>query len=91
MFRCQPAGCVPGSDDLDQLAGLAQQLPHPAAELDRSTAVPAVLQGVAVAARAPLPSAPPCMRQRRLPDTAGDWQGLPARVRAPHLGLWCMG
>ena len=31
------------------------------------------------------------MRQRRLPDTAGDWQGLPARVRAPHRGLWCMG
>ena len=31
------------------------------------------------------------MRKRRLPDITGDWQGLPARVRAPHLGLWCMG
>lgn len=40
---------------------------------------------------APEPLAPPCMRQRLRPDTAGDWQSVPARVRAPHLGLSIMG
>jgi len=47
---------------------------------------------------APLPSAPPCMRHRLLPFTAGDRHGLPLRVFAPHrrlesigpvLRLWC--
>src|SRR5688500_8988501 len=53
---------------------------------------------------APLPFAPPCMRQRRRPFTAGDWQGVPVRVLAPHrsawrifesrrtlISVWCMG
>lgn len=39
---------------------------------------------------APAPSAPPCMRQRALPCTAGAPQGLPLRVRAPHRGLASM-
>jgi hypothetical protein len=30
--------------------------------------------------------APPCIRQRRLPFTVGDWQGFPCRVRAVSLG-----
>jgi hypothetical protein len=33
---------------------------------------------------------PPCIRQRPL-GMAGDWQGVPFRVFAPHRGLWCMG
>jgi hypothetical protein len=33
---------------------------------------------------APVPGAPPCIRQRLLPFTIGDWQGFPCRVRAPH-------
>jgi len=34
---------------------------------------------------------PPCIRQRPF-FIAGDWQALPlAFVRAPHLGLRCMG
>ena len=33
---------------------------------------------------APDPGAPPCMRQRRLPLTAGDLQEPPERVRAPQ-------
>jgi len=33
---------------------------------------------------------PPCIRQRPF-RIAGDWQGVPARVRARQLGLRCMG
>src|ERR1700675_4849895 len=36
---------------------------------------------------APLLAAPPCIRQRRLPLTAGDRHGFPLRVRAPHRGV----
>jgi hypothetical protein len=36
---------------------------------------------------APDPGAPPCMRQRLFPLTAGDMQGLPDRVVAPQRGL----
>jgi hypothetical protein len=36
---------------------------------------------------APDPAAPPCMRQRLLPLTAGAMQGLPERVFAPHRRL----
>ena len=36
---------------------------------------------------APDPKAPPCMRQRLFPLTAGDLQGLPDRVFAPQRGL----
>ena len=36
---------------------------------------------------APDPRAPPCMRQRFLPLTAGAMQGLPERVFAPHRRL----
>ena len=32
----------------------------------------------------PDPGAPPCIRQRLLPVTAGDRHGLPERVLAPH-------
>ncbi len=35
---------------------------------------------------APLPAAPPCIRQRVLPATAGDWHGVPRRVRARQRG-----
>jgi hypothetical protein len=40
---------------------------------------------------APLPRAPPCMRQRRLPLTTGDRHGFPLRVRAWQRGLRCIG
>ena len=105
-MRQRLAGCMEGingpvtvqapslpmwSGDLDQLAGLAQQLPHAAAELDGLVAVSAMLQGIAIAGRGTAALGAPCMRQRCLPVTAGDWQALPDRVRAPHLGLWCMG
>jgi hypothetical protein len=33
---------------------------------------------------------PPCIRQRPF-GIAGDRQGVPLRVFAPHLGLECMG
>ena len=36
---------------------------------------------------APDPNAPPCIRQRLLPWTAGDLQGLPERVLAPQRRL----
>jgi hypothetical protein len=39
---------------------------------------------------APDPSASPCIRQRFLPWTAGDSQGLPDRVLAPQRGLSSM-
>src|SRR5262245_30083652 len=35
---------------------------------------------------APDPTAPPCMRQRFLPCTAGDLQGAPERVLAHSVG-----
>jgi hypothetical protein len=40
---------------------------------------------------APEPGAPPCMRQRFFPLTAGDLQGLPDRVLAPQRGLASIG
>src|SRR6266853_2293353 len=40
---------------------------------------------------APVPAAPPCILQRRFPRTAGDWQGAPARVRAPQRSVRCIG
>jgi len=42
-------------------------------------------------ASAPLPAAPPCMRQRFLPWTAGDRQGRPERVLAPQRRLESIG
>ena len=39
---------------------------------------------------APDPGAPPCMRQRFLPLTAGAWQGVLRRVLAPQRGLSCI-
>ena len=36
---------------------------------------------------APDPGAPPCIRQRLFPLTAGDMQGFPERVLAPQRGL----
>lgn len=33
---------------------------------------------------------PPCIRQRPF-ATAGDWHGIPFRVRVPQRGLRCMG
>jgi hypothetical protein len=40
---------------------------------------------------APDPGAPPCIRHRRRPRTAGDLQGLSDRVRAPQRGLASIG
>ena len=39
---------------------------------------------------APDPLAPPCIRQRIFPCTAGERQGVPARVVAPQRGLASM-
>jgi hypothetical protein len=40
---------------------------------------------------APDPRAPPCIRQRFLPLTAGDLQFVPNRVLAPQRGLRSIG
>ena len=40
---------------------------------------------------APDPGAPPCMRHRFLPWTAGDLHGLPERVLAPQRVLESIG
>ena len=40
---------------------------------------------------APDPLAPPCIRQRKRPETAGARQGVPRRVFALHRGLRSMG
>ena len=40
---------------------------------------------------APDPGAPPCIRQRFFPRTAGDMQGLPERVLAPQRWLDSIG
>ena len=62
----------------------------------RTTRAPRGCSGRALSAfrllpGAPLPVAPPCIRHRCLPFTAGEPHGLPLRVRAQHLGLRCMG
>ncbi len=44
---------------------------------------PPCFQAFRLPGAAPLPVAPPCIRHRRLPRTAGDRHGLPPRVRAP--------
>src|ERR1700722_13371821 len=41
--------------------------------------------------RAPEPAAPPCIRQRFFPRTAGDIHGFPKRVLAPQRGLPSIG
>jgi len=40
---------------------------------------------------APDPGAPPCILHRVFPPTAGDLQGLPDLVLAPHRGLASIG
>jgi hypothetical protein len=40
---------------------------------------------------APDPDAPPCMRHRLFPLTAGDMQAWPERVFAPQRGLASIG
>jgi len=47
-------------------------------------AVPPVLPVFAFPFGAPLPAAPPCIRQRFLRLTTGDRHGNPLRARAPH-------
>jgi len=39
----------------------------------------------------PEPGAPPCMRQRFLPRTAGARHALPERILAPQRGLASIG
>jgi hypothetical protein len=50
-----------------------------------------VPQGSLVLLGAPEPGAPPCIRQRFLPDTAGDRQGPLEQVLAPQRGLASIG
>ena len=45
------------------------------------------LRALLLTSGAPDPGAPPCIRQRFLPATAGDRHGLPERVLAPHRAL----
>jgi len=40
---------------------------------------------------APLPAAPPCIRHRRFPRTAGDWHGFRSGSGHPHRGARFMG
>jgi hypothetical protein len=50
-----------------------------------------MLQCVLLPRGAPDPGAPPCIRQRLFPLTAGDIHGLPERVLAPQRGLESIG
>lgn len=56
----------------------------------RSAVYSPLLRALLFPLGAPDPFAPPCMRQRRRPDTAGERHAPPARVRAPHLSLVIM-
>jgi hypothetical protein len=49
------------------------------------------LRAFRLALGAPDPFAPPCMRQRFLPRTAGARHAPPQRVLAPHRGLASIG
>lgn len=57
----------------------------------RSAVYSPLLRALLFPLGAPEPFAPPCMRQRRRPDTAGERHAPPARVRAPHFSLAIMG
>ena len=48
------------------------------------------LNGLGISSGAPLPFAPPCIRQRPL-GIAGAWHGVPRLVFAPQRGLRCIG
>jgi hypothetical protein len=61
-----------------------------AAFLNGFARVETVLQCIWLPRGAP-DGAPPCIRQRFLPCTAGDMQGLPERVLAPQRGLDSIG
>lgn len=43
------------------------------------------MRALVLLAGAPEPRAPPCIRQRPLPDTFGDLQDVPDLVIAPHF------
>jgi hypothetical protein len=58
---------------------------------DRVPGEQAVLARVLVALGAPDPGAPPCMRQRFLPRTAGERHKPPERILAPQRGLASIG
>ena len=80
----EPGGEVPtvpevrhgGSEGLDRHGGYRSDAGHAAQA-----------GGDGARSARPDPAAPPCMRQRFLPLTAGDMQGLPERVFAPHRRL----
>jgi hypothetical protein len=93
-----PPNVRPKSRALVSAAGLRgsrSRLPHQFSNVrafrNSLVSIAAMLKRVLVASRAPEPNAPPCMRQRLLPWTEGDLQGLPERVLAPQRGLESIG
>ena len=89
------------AQSLSQCPHFAYLIPQPPTRGDRVGGVAAMLVvAVARPLGSPDPCAPPCIRQRLLPVTAGDRHGFPDRVLAPHraacrrcCGSWvgCMG
>ena len=70
---------IAGEDDLDAPDAKASLVNRPC------------LSAFLLPGGAPDPGAPPCIRQRILPRTAGDIQGFPERVLAPQRGLCSIG
>ena len=76
--------------DAAHLARLAQEQGDAAAMSDGLGGVAAVLEEAFLLPFGAPGDAPPCIRQRPF-AIAGDWHGVPLRVRAPQRGLRCMG
>jgi hypothetical protein len=75
----------------EQLARLPYQFSNVRAFRNSLASVAAMLKRFLLPRGAPDPNAPPCMRQRLLPWTEGDLQGLPERVLAPQRRLESIG
>jgi hypothetical protein len=72
---------------LQQFPRFAQQRLNPPSLDDCVLGEQAVLARVQVSHWGPDPDAPPCMRQRFLPRTAGERHAPPERILAPQRGL----
>ena len=92
--RAEPSAKGIGSifEQLERFGRFPDQLSHGFAFGNRlARERPPRLSAFWFPAGAPDPCAPPCIRHRLLPCTAGERHALPLRVLAPHRGLPIIG
>jgi hypothetical protein len=95
----QTSTSIEGAALLAEMLSLSNDGRYPALVLDprRQRTLEALIAQIAILTRQSRrrssmrrsdPGAPPCIRQRLLPVTAGDRHGIPERVLAPHRAAW---